>query len=332
MAQDKENPTLDDVAKRAGVSTATISRFLNNPSVVAEKSAKKIKTAIEETGYIPNLLAGGLASNKSKLVAVLIPHMVHSIFNDTIEDLVRELSASGSVVMLGLTELDVEQTDNLIMAALSRRAEAIIITGTVSDQMKDLLRRSKTNVIEIWDLPEDPVDIAVGFSHFEIGKEIASFLKERGYIRPHYLSAIGPRAAQRRDGFTEAWKELDGAEVTHDSFKVPLHFGYARAAFANIKRLPQMPDVVVCGSDRLAQGLIIEAQAAGLKVPDDLAVIGFGNSTLAGQMRPTITSIDIDGARIAREATALLQQRNDGIKVHHTAVNVGFKLIARESA
>ena len=93
-------PTLDDVAAHAGVSAATVSRFVNNPKVVAPATAERIRAAIGVTGYIPNLLAGGLASSKSKMVAVLIPHLTDSMFNDTIEAMVEELSAAAETPLV----------------------------------------------------------------------------------------------------------------------------------------------------------------------------------------------------------------------------------------
>ena len=90
MAEGSKAPTLDDVAERAGVSSATVSRFLNNPGVVAKETGVRISAAIDETGYIPNALAGGLASNRSRTVAVLIPHLENSLFNDTIEKMVDD--------------------------------------------------------------------------------------------------------------------------------------------------------------------------------------------------------------------------------------------------
>lgn len=332
MSKLTKNPTLEDVAKLARVSTATVSRFINNPSVVTEKTAKRIQTAITELGYIPNMLAGGLASNKSKLVAVLIPQLVPSIFNDTIEAMVNELSAAGSVVMLGLTELNIARADQLVMAALSRRAEAIILTGEVSPKTRDLLRQSKTSVIEMWDLAEDPIDLAVGFSHAAIGKDIARFLKARGYIRPHYIATKSRRAEERHQAFRDEWTAHGGKNITSDGLEIPLRFGNARTAFAAIKRLDVMPDVVICGSDNLALGMIIEAQASGLKIPQDIAIVGFGNSDIAGETRPTLTSIDIDGTRIARECIAVLQSRARGEGITNKRIDVGFRLIARESA
>jgi LacI family gluconate utilization system Gnt-I transcriptional repressor len=332
MTDALRTPTLDDVAARAGVSSATVSRFLNTSAVVAPKTAERIREAIAATGYIPNLLAGGLASNKTRQVSVLIPNLADSIFNETIEAMVTELSAAGSVAMLGLIGTEQSRTDELIMGALGRRVDAIITTGTFSAENRQVLRRSKVPVIEIWDLPDDPVDIAIGFSHRAAGRDMARFLKTRGYLRPHLLTAKGGRARMRSDGFIAEWLAQGGDAPSESAVDLPSRFGHARAAFATIKRLPEMPDVVVCGSDWLALGLIIEAQASGLKVPGDLGVTGFGNSTIAGDMRPTLTTIDIDGARIAREAIGVLRSRAAGEVPIERRIDVGFRLIARDSA
>ncbi|MFM5908844.1 MAG: LacI family DNA-binding transcriptional regulator [Novosphingobium sp.] len=325
-------PTLDDVAAHADVSSATVSRYINNPSVVAPATAERIKTAIEATGYIPNLIAGGLASSKSKMVAVLIPHLVDSIFNDTIEAMVNELAASGLNVMMGLTNLLPGREGEMIRAALSRRVDAIISTGPLDTATEALVRRSAALCIQIWDLPDNPPGIAIGFQHRDVGRDIARFLAARGYRRPHLITAPGSRALLRREGFLEEWREQVGGTVSEAEVSIPTKFGHARRVFADLRRLPEQPDVVICGSDYLAQGLIIEAQAAGLRVPEQFAVMGFGNSTIAGDMRPTITTVDIDGARIAREAIAAIRRRAVGEPPASRSIDVGFRLIARESA
>ncbi len=327
-----KTPTLDDVAAQAGVSAATVSRFVNNPGVVAPATAERIRAAIAATGYIPNLLASGMASNKSKLVAVLIPHLTDSMLNDTIEAMVAEISAAGMMVMLGVTGVSAARTGELIRGALSRRVDAIISSGPLDPDTLDLVRRSPALFLQIWELPPDPVGMAVGFSHAAAGRDIARFLVSRGYRRPHLITAEGARAAVRRDAFLAEWQALDGGPVSQASVDIPSRFGHARRAFADLRRLDQMPDVVVCGSDYLAQGLIVEAQAAGLRVPDDLAVMGFGNSSVAGEMRPTITTVDVDGTRIAREAIAAIRRHGDGLPPDERSIDVGFRLIARESA
>jgi len=332
MDLSRQLPTLDNVAKAAGVSTATVSRFFNNPDMVAEATAQRIRAAVAKTGYIPNLMAGSLAMQRSRLVALLIPSFVNSLFEMTIEGMISQLSADGNVVMLGLTGMSADRTEELIKVALGRRADAIILPGEVNAATRQALLRSKTSVIEIWGLPENPIDMAIGFSHPSAGRHIARFLRGRGYNNLHVVASNTTRSMQRHDALMEEWIKLGGPAPSDDIVDGPLHFGQARAAFARLRRLKKRPDVVVCGSDRLAQGMIIEAHSAGMKVPDDLAVMGFGNSDLAGEMRPTITSVDIDGALIAREASALLKLRAEQKEISSRIIDIGFRLIARESA
>lgn len=326
-------PKLEDVARRAGVSAATVSRFHTNPGVVAPATAARIRAAIAATGYVPNLVAGALASQRSRLVAVLVPEIAPSIFNDTIEAMTAELALDGNIVMLGLTGSGNERMPQLIDAALARRADGIILTGVVTDAgVRARLRGRGTTVIETWGIPGDPIDIAVGFSHVAVGRDVARFLHGRGFKRPLLTVADGMRARQRRDGFVQEWRSLGRKQPGTVEVPMPTRFGHARLVWRQVSQLKQLPDVIVCGSDLLAQGVIIEAQAAGLRVPDQIAVTGFGNLAVAGDMRPSITTVDVDGARIGREAVAILRRRAAGERVPRSVIDVGFRLIARESA
>jgi LacI family gluconate utilization system Gnt-I transcriptional repressor len=333
MSDNGRIPKLEDVASMAGVSSATVSRFFNNPNMVATATADRIREAVAATHYVPNVMAGGLASSRSRLVAMLVPDVAQSIFNATVEAMVDELSASGDIVMLGLTGIDNARMPQLISAALSRRADAIILTGIVTDPAtRELMRRRATTVIETWGLPDDPIDVAVGFSHRAVGQDIARFVHSRGYRRPHLLTASGTRAMERRQGFLDDWAATGGDTPTEQMFASQTRFGHGRAAFRALRELDNRPDVVICSSDWLAQGLLVEAMAAGVRVPDELAVVGFGNLAVAAEMRPTITTIDIDGARIGREAVNLLRRRTAGDKIEQRLIDVGFRLIVRESA
>jgi LacI family gluconate utilization system Gnt-I transcriptional repressor len=326
-------PRLDDVARLAGVSTATVSRYLNNPEVVAKATAQRIREAVETTGYLPNLNAGALASSRSRLIAALVPDIAQSIFNDTMEAMIERLGADGNSVVMSLTGPDNHRLEAQIDAALSRRVDAIILTGIVGDSdLRNRLRRQAVSVIETWDLPEDPIDVAVGFSHAQAGTEMARFLRNRGYRRPHMVVPRSTRSERRASSFALEWTKENGAEPTRLNVNVPSHFGQGRLAFRGLSDLPEQPDVVVCGSDWIAQGLIVEALAAGVRVPDQLAVTGFGNLRLAGDMRPTITSVDVDGARIAAEVNRILRLRAADMPVSERHIDIGFRIIARESA
>jgi LacI family transcriptional regulator, gluconate utilization system Gnt-I transcriptional repressor len=267
------------------------------------------------------------------LVAVLVPEIAHSIFNDTIEEMVNELARDGLIVMLGLTGSDDSGMTALIEAALSRRAEGVILSGAVANEgLRAQLHGRGATVIETWGLPEKPIDVAVGFSHTAVGIDVARFLASRGYRRPHLIVGDGPRARMRRDAFVREWMQAGRSTPTEALVDIPTRFGHARSMWRHAMELDPKPDVIVCGSDLLAQGLIVEAYAAGKKVPQDVAVMGFGNLSIAGEMRPTITSVDLDGARIGREAVAVLRRRAAGEKIVNRVIDVGFRLIARESA
>ena len=326
------SPRIDDVAAMARVSPATVSRYLNMPEMVAAATSARIQEAIEKTGYVQNLAAGALAGNRSRLIAVLVPDIAQSIFNDTVEAMIEVLSRDKNSVMLALTGPDNARLVREINMALAHRVDAIILTGIVSDQeTREKLRAAKVTVIETWGLAEDPIDISVGFSHTAAGEELARFIRSRGYRRPHLVVPMSPRAERRASGFIARWMHDGGQEPTRLEVKVPSHFGQGRLSFRALSDLPEQPDVVVCGSDWIAQGLIVEAQAAGVRVPDQLAVTGFGNLRLAGDMRPTITSVDIDGAHIAREVMRVLRARAAGERIE-SIIDVGFRVIARESA
>ncbi|KQM27369.1 LacI family transcriptional regulator [Sphingomonas sp. Leaf11] len=325
-------PKIGEVARIAGVSPATISRFFNNPSVVADETAIRIRAAVAEVGYVPNRNAGSLASSRSRIIAVLVPDIAQSIFNDTVEAMIEELSNDGNSVMISLTGSANEMLDRQIDAALSRRVDAILLTGVVTDAaIRQRLRNHPTTVIETWALPDDPIQIAIGFSHFAVGQATAQFIRDRGYRRPYLVVPQSSRAIERAEGFRSAWRDLGGEEPKLQPVSSPSHFGQGRVAFRGLVGLDPQPDVAICGSDWIAQGLIIEAHAAGIRVPDSLAVMGFGDLRLAGDMRPTITSIDIDGHEIARETIRVLQRLAAGEPVP-ARLPVGFRIIARESA
>src|SRR5690606_7791422 len=198
-------PTLEDVARRAGVSTATVSRVINTPGKVAESTVSRVRSAIEQTGYVPNLLAGGLASNRSRLVAALVPSIASSIFNETIETMTHALSDEGYLTMLALLDNGPRHVATLD-AVLGPRPDGLIITSIEDDALiRAKLQQSGSHIIETWGLPRDPIDLAVGFSHRDVGRDTARRVRAMGYKRPVILSASMRRALERAESFARTW-------------------------------------------------------------------------------------------------------------------------------
>jgi len=324
--------TIEDVARLSGVSTATVSRFLNHPNIVAKPTAQKVRAAIAELKYVPNAIAGSLASSKSQLIAILVPNLTSSIVEETIEALVNRLTASGTVPFLGITGMDPVRTNDVLMAALSRRVTAVITTGLIPEPARGMLLQSNTSVIEMWGLPPEPVDIAIGFSHLDVGRALAKFSYERGYRRPHLVTARGTRAQLRRDGFLEDWLKLGGAMPTEQEIAIPSTYDEGRRILDAISDLPTRPDLVVTGSDFVAHGLIAHAQRRGLRVPEDLAVMGFGDVGIAAMIEPSITTVRIDGAKIADRAIEVIRTRDEDKEPESRRIDCGFEIMERESA
>jgi LacI family gluconate utilization system Gnt-I transcriptional repressor len=325
--------TLSDVSKLAGVSAITVSRALNTPDRVSPETREKVRLAVERTGYVPNLLAGGLASNRSRLVAAVVPTIAGPVFLETVQALTEALAEKGYQLMLGQSGYDNSREDALIDAIVGRRPDGIVLTGIMrsADGRRRLLA-SGIPVVETWDLTPTPVDMLVGFSHEKAGLATAQFLHRKGYRRPAIVTGDDRRAQLRRAGFEQAWKALGGAAVPVRDVPAPTTLGSGRAALAELLAADAGIDVVACSSDALAHGVITEAQARGLRVPQDVGVIGFGDLAFAQHAHPAITTVRIDGTAIGRQAARFIVERAEGRPVEHKVLDLGFSLIERASA
>jgi LacI family gluconate utilization system Gnt-I transcriptional repressor len=325
--------TLSDVAKLAGVSAITVSRALNTPDLVSPETREKVRHAVERTGYVPNLLAGGLASNRSRLVAAVVPTIAGPVFLETIQALTEALAEKGYQLMLGQSGYDNSREDALIDAIVGRRPDGIVLTGIMrsADGRRRLLA-SGIPVVETWDLTPTPIDMLVGFSHEKAGAATAEFLHRKGYRRPAIVTGDDHRANLRRSGFEQAWKALGGAAPPVHHVPAPTTLGSGRAALAALLAGQVPIDVVACSSDALAHGVITEAQARGLRVPQDVGVIGFGDLAFARDAYPSITTVRIDGTAIGQQAARFIVERAEGRPVDDKVLDLGFSLIERESA
>ncbi|WP_042878097.1 LacI family DNA-binding transcriptional regulator [Cupriavidus necator] len=320
--------TLHDVAREAGVSLITASRALSNPGVVSEKTIARVQRAVEATGYIPNLLAGGLKSRRSLTVAALVPNIAVAQFLPTIKALTDALDAAGYQLILGQTGYDHAREEALLGTMISRRPDGIIVTGLIHSQVsRDRLRRAGIPVVETWDLTDRPVDMAVGFSHLKVGSAIAGFFLGKGWRRLGIATGDDQRAAVRREGFLSTV----GHDVRTAVVPAPSSLALGRQALSELLARDPGIEAIYCSSDQLAQGVIVEALARGLRIPQDLAVCGFGDADFAAHMEPSLTTVQVDGAHIGKLAARMLLDRCRGEAVAEPVVDVGFRIVERGS-
>lgn len=325
-------PTLEDVARAAGLSSMTVSRAINTPGVVRQKTLEKVQEAIRITGYIPNALAGSLASRRSKLIAVVVPQINNSMFVDTTQAISDELARRGYHMLLCVSGYTRETEEALVTALLSRRPDGVVLTGIHhSPALKKMILSTAVPVVEMWDLTPTPMDMLVGFSHEKVGLAIGEYLCRKGYQKPALIWTDDNRAARRRAGLVEVLDKV-GICLTgcvHAALPATLERGRLGAGEL---LAAGVCDVIICSSDTLAQGAIMEAEVRGMKVPEDVAVIGFGDLDFAAWNRPSITTVGIDRRGMGERAAAMLAERIAGEPCKTPVMDLGFRLFERDSA
>ncbi|MEO6294003.1 MAG: LacI family DNA-binding transcriptional regulator [Burkholderiaceae bacterium] len=325
--------TLHNVAKLAGVSAITVSRALNQPGSLSPVTLARVRSAIADSGYVPNLMAGALASNRSRLVAALVPTIAGPVFMETIQALTETLAEAGCQLMLGQTGYVGDREDALLDAIIGRRPDGIVLTGVMhSAEGRRRLHACGIPIVETWDITASPIDMVVGFSHVQAGAAAADFLFAQGYRHPGLLIATDARALKRRRGFEARFAELGVSHIPVLTVPAPSLLANGRWSFAELRRLHPDIDVVFCGSDMIAHGVITEAQATGLSIPGDMAVMGFGDMPFAAHTYPPLTTIHIDGRAIGQQAARFILERADKRDVGPLVRDVGFSIVKRTSA
>ena len=326
--------TVHDIARLAGVSAMTVSRALNHPDKVSPAMLAKVQAVVQHTGFVPNGMAGGLRSAKAKLVAAVLPTLVGPVFQETTRALNAALDARGYQLMIGQSGYDVSREDSLLDAIIRRRPDGIVLTGIMhTPQGRRQLLASGIPVVETWDLTPTPIDMLVGFSNEEIGSAVCTWLHQRGYRQPALISGQDTRAQRRNASFLRQARSLGlKTDIPVCLTPPPTTLGAGRATLAQLLERSGRVDAVFCSSDMLALGVMIEAQARGIRVPDQLGIVGLGDMEFAANLEPALTTVRIDGTRIGETAARYIVDRAEGRTVEQPILDIGFSIIERQSA
>lgn len=327
--------TMTTVGRMAGVSQVTVSRALSDPSKVSPETLRRIHEAIEATGFVPNALAGALASRKSRLITALVPSITNVVYSSLLHGFSAIMRQHGYQIMVSETGFDLQREQDMIAAHLERRPDGILLTGIQhSPGARRMLIGSGIAVVEVWDITETPIDVCVGFSHAETGRAVAEFAASAGYRRAATVTAGDLRAQRRRDAFATRFSALTDTKVIQvDHPPGTATLGEGRAALARlIDEMGFMGGVIHCSSDQYAHGILTEAMARGLSVPDQIAVVGFGDQDFAQHTYPALTTVHVDRDALGKAAANALLQRFADDTVASSMIDVGFRLVRRASA
>ncbi|WP_249679088.1 LacI family DNA-binding transcriptional regulator [Pseudomonas abieticivorans] len=327
--------TLSTVAKQAGVSAITVSRYFNQPEQVSPERRERIATVVNALGYVPNLVAGGLASARGKIVGMVIPNISGPIFANTIQGFSDTLSRHGYQLLLASSYFDIQQEESAVRAFLGWSPAALVLTSHFhSEATEKMIAEADVPVVETWDYRPERSPLQIGFSHVEVGVSAARYLYAQGYRRIAFVqnSASGDFSAlERRDGYAATMTELGLQPWVFAPQAGLAPFEAGKQAMTELMAAPQPPDAIVFANDNLAAGGLLAGQRAGLRIPQDCAVLGFGDYPFAQMLMPSLSTIKPPALEIGvLAATRVLESLAGGTPQRLNLLDC--QLIERESA
>lgn len=331
----KQKVTLTEVAHLSGVSEITVSRVLRNKGPIAEPTRQRVMEAVAQTGYVPNRLAGSLASADSNLVGVIIPSLSNIVFPEVLSGIHSALDPSGMQPVVGVTDYNMEVEEQLVRSLLAWKPQAMVIVGfDHTDATRQMLENANIRVAELMDIDSDAIDIAVGMSHRQAGYDTGRHLIERGYRRFGYCGhdwVSDRRARLRFDGLCEALRDNGLSLVDKELLVGPSSTMAGSKALARLLERTPGIDVTVFSNDDMAIGGVFHCFAANIKIKDELAIFGF-NGIEIGRALPqplsTVLSHRFEIGKIAIEKILENPVRGSA----PTTINTGYEIIVGATA
>lgn len=326
--------TMQDVARLAGVSPMTVSNAFKYPDRVQPATRDRIFAAAVQIGYVPNLVAGNLASGRSRVIGAVVPSIRNSSFARVTQGLGDYAAEHGYDLLLSVASTP-ERELKAIQAFLGRRADGIVLTGIEhTAETRELLSKSQTAIVETWTSAEAAMDMSVGCSDIVAAGEMTRLLIERGYRTIGFVGHNEPRSQRfeaRRDGFQAALREVG---LRHDIVvEVPEPLGFAGGARALDLLLACAADLdaVFCVTDVLAVGAMLECMRRGWQVPERLAIAGYGNYEIGAEIPPGLATIDSRGYKIGWSAAALIAEKVETGTCAFPHRDIGYEIVLRGS-
>jgi LacI family gluconate utilization system Gnt-I transcriptional repressor len=305
--------TLRDVSEASGVSEMTVSRVLRDKGDVSEATRRKVQEAAKRLGYVPNKIAGALASQRVNLVAVIIPSLGNMVFPEVLSGISEVLEGTLLQPVVGVTDYLPEKEEKVLFEMLSWRPSGVIIAGLEhSEASRAMLAQAGVPVVEIMDVDGDPVDACVGISHRRAGRQMAEEIIRFGYRRIGFLGTKMPldhRARKRFEGFTRTLAKA-GIEIADQEF---YSGGSALAkgremTEAMLRRTPDI-DFLYYSNDMIGAGGLLYLLEKGVRIPDQVGLAGFNAVELLDGLPMQLATMDACRREIGRKAAQIVVDR-----------------------
>ena len=326
---------LTEVAKLAGVSPITASRFFRNPEALSVAKRESVDSAVKELGYVPNLAARALASHRTEVIGVVIPSLTNNVFADVLRGIYDSLEGSRYSIQLANTRYSILQEEKLLQLFRAQKPAGLIVTGiNQTADSRAILESMNCPVTQIMEIGDEPVDMMVGFSHYDASSAAIAHILAQGRRRIGFLGArMDPRVQRRFEGYRDAMKAaslFDPNLVVTTS--VPTTVTLGGTLFADL--VAQSPDIdaVFCVNDDLALGVLFECQRRRISVPLDLAIVGFNDLEFMASAVPSLTSVRTNRYEMGRHAVTMVIDAIEGRRPEVPVLDLGFQLMVRESS
>ena len=327
--------TIQDVAKKCGLSVATVSRVLNGSDKVRPDTKKAVEKAIREMGYVPNAAARNLRTNQSRVVAVLIPNITNPFYAHVFAGINKAAEQAGYSIILIYTAGNAPKK-MLTKVIKDKRADGVILLSITADDLWVDECSEKIPLVQCAEYAEGSRTAHVSVGNYEGALDAVRYLISRGKKR---IGIIGARnnfvsVKEREQGWRDAMKEAGLAIDEEWKEEGDEKFSYESGVEAakRLMKKKSRPDAVFCFGDEMARAAIVTATEMGWRVPEDLSVIGFDDIDLyTGMMHPHITSVRQPCEKIGETAFCILKELMNGKKPQKTAVRLPHSLVVRES-
>ena len=328
-------PTVADVARAAGVSTATVSRALNQPDSVRPALRAQVLAAVARLGYVAHAGARALSLRRSGTVGVVVPTIDNAIFASGLQAFQRRMAQAGQVVLLAFSDYDPAQEEAQVQALLARGVDALALTGlSQRPGLMALLAQRGLPWVHTGTYPAPAGAACVGFRNAAAMTRAVQYLLDLGHRRIGMvagLTAHNDRAADRvagaRQALAAAGLGLPARWLVESAYTLPA----ARQATRALLQSGPAPTALLCGNDVLAFGALLECAAQGLAVPQAMSVVGFDDLDLARQWRPPLSTVRVPTQAMWTLAAEHLLQRLDGRVTEAEQIELDVELVVRES-
>ncbi len=312
--QPKRPLTLRDVSEACGVSEMTVSRVLRNRGDVSAPTREKVLKAARSLGYVPNKIAGALASQRVNLVGVIIPSLSNMVFPEVMTGISEVLDGTDLQPVVGVTNYSPDREESVLYEMLSWRPSGLIIAGLEhTDASRAMLAQSNVPVVEIMDIDGTPLDSAVGISHRRAGRQMAEAIVAAGYRNIAFLGTQMPndhRARKRLEGFEEELARHGLSLVDREFYSGGSALLKGREMTQAILQRSPETDFLYYSNDMIGAGGLLYCLDAGLDVPGKIGLAGFNGTELLDGISRKLATMDACRLEIGRRAAEIISGKH----------------------